>query len=107
MKINQQKGQALVESMISMGAQMIAGCLLFFVTSYAALCVIVSADAHSLARSSLYGTPRECRPAWQIPKSSWLKIHYRCPQTANVKYQITFSFLNYKLSKQSLVNLRR
>lgn len=91
--IRSNRGQILLEALVTHFLQIAFVALLLLAVFGVFATALVHADAYSLARSSLYGTPRACRPVQDWPKFSGLEIRYQCPHRAIVIAQIKLNTL--------------
>lgn len=105
-KFFERKGQILIEALVTHMLQIAFVSLVLLSIFGVFATALLHADAYSIARSSLYNTPRACRPARDWPKFFALHLRYECPRPAVVRAQIKFNRL-FTFEHQVSAILRR
>ncbi|HVJ65523.1 MAG TPA: hypothetical protein VM901_09735 [Bdellovibrionota bacterium] len=113
MKTNDSRaGQVLVETCITLAAQVFAMSTLLLAFMYAATVVLMNLELYSLARSSLYQSPRSCVPSEHWPRWLQTRLNYHCEGFAQARGEfVLFSQvddeLRERLNYRTQVELRR
>jgi hypothetical protein len=94
---NNQSGQILLETCATLPLQLLLIAIIFAASFWAFAVALINVEAHSIARSSLYGTPRMCTPSPEWPSLKGLRLEYSCDSWASVAAHLRlFELLDYK-----------
>ena len=103
-------GQVLAETCVTLAAQAFAMGTLLLAFFYAATVALMNCELYSLARSSLYGSPRMCAPSEHWPRWLRMRLRYRCEGFAQARGEMALfsdDTGDERLNYRTHVELRR